>query len=77
MSVPRMIITADWSTRRMSRGVRTRASRGRGGWERRAGSTGSTPRDCAGGPSIIISAMRRWSVMMIMMMLKKVEMETH
>lgn len=48
-------MTADWSTRRIRRGVRTRASRGRGGCDRSAGSTGSTPSDCAGGPSIIIS----------------------
>jgi len=50
-----MMMVADWRTRWMSGRVRTRAWRGRGGSAMTAGSTGSTPRDCAGGPSIRMS----------------------
>jgi hypothetical protein len=39
----------------MSGRVKTRAWRGRGGRAMTAGSTGSTPRDWAGGPSIRMS----------------------
>lgn len=52
-------MVAEVSTRRMSGRVRTRAVRERGGRVMTAGSTGSTPRDCAGGPSMRISAIGR------------------
>ena len=55
MSVPSMIMLAEVRTRWIRARVRTRAPRGRGGRDMTAGSTGSTPRDCAGGPSIRIS----------------------
>ena len=43
--------------------VRTRAFFARGGRDMTEGSTGSTPRDCAGGPSIRISILlRQWMI---------------
>ena len=50
-----MIKEAEVRTRRISGFVRTRAFLERGGSVIMRGSTGSTPRDCAGGPSINIS----------------------
>jgi hypothetical protein len=55
-----MMMLADWSTRLRSVGVRTRAVLERGGRLIIVGSTGSTPRDWAGGPSMRMS--RMWSV---------------
>ena len=53
--VPRTIMAADVSTRCITGRVSTRAVRDRGGRVMTAGSTGSTPRDWAGGPSIRMS----------------------
>jgi hypothetical protein len=53
--VPSMIIEAEVKTRVMRGHVRTGALRFRGGRVMTSGSTGSTPRDWAGGPSIIMS----------------------
>ncbi len=50
-----MMIEADVRTRCMTRRVRTRAFLERGGRDIMEGSTGSTPRDWAGGPSIRMS----------------------
>lgn len=55
MMVPSMMMEAEVRTRWMRARVRTRAVRERGGRDMMAGSTGSTPRDCAGGPSMRIS----------------------
>lgn len=48
-------MVAEVRTRWIRARVRTRAFFGRGGRDMTAGSTGSTPRDWAGGPSIRIS----------------------
>ena len=64
LSVPSMMIVAEVRTRRMRGRVRTRAFLERGGRDITEGSTGSTPRDWAGGPSIRISGSRRqWTTM--------------
>lgn len=55
MSVPSMMMAAEVSTRWINGLVSTRADRERGGRFIMDGSTGSTPRDWAGGPSIRIS----------------------
>lgn len=55
MMVPSMMMEAEVRTRWMRARVRTRAVRERGGRDIIAGSTGSTPRDWAGGPSMRIS----------------------
>lgn len=50
------MITEAWVITRLRRaGVMARAWRERGGRDMTAGSTGSTPRDWAGGPSIRMS----------------------
>lgn len=54
-SVPSMMIEAEVKTRCITRRVRTRAVLERGGRDMIEGSTGSTPRDCAGGPSMRMS----------------------
>lgn len=54
-SVPSIISMADVRTRRINGLVRTRACLGRGGRLMMEGSTGSTPRDWAGGPSMRMS----------------------
>ena len=54
--VPIIIINAEVRTRWISGFVSTRALLGRGGRPMIEGSTGSTPRDCAGGPSMRISS---------------------
>lgn len=59
MRVPSIITVADVSTRWIKARLRTRAVFDRGGRDMTAGSTGSTPRDWAGGPSIRIS--KPWS----------------
>lgn len=53
--VPIITIDADVRTRLIRAFVNTGAFRLRGGRLITSGSTGSTPRDCAGGPSMIIS----------------------
>lgn len=53
--VPSMMIDADVRTRWIRRRVRTRAVLERGGRDIMEGSTGSTPRDWAGGPSMRMS----------------------
>lgn len=50
-----MMMEAEVRTRWMRARVRTRAVRERGGRDMMAGSTGSTPRDWAGGPSMRMS----------------------
>lgn len=56
--VPHMMMAADVMTRVINGQVRTGALRFRGGRIMTSGSTGSTPRDCAGGPSMMISVAR-------------------
>ena len=56
--VPSMIMVAEVRTRWMRGRVSTRAFFERGGRDITAGSTGSTPRDWAGGPSIRMSGIR-------------------
>lgn len=51
-------MVAEVRTRRRRARVRTGALRGRGGRDITSGSTGSTPRDWAGGPSIIMSVVK-------------------
>src|ERR1700710_2803576 len=53
-----MIIVAEVRTRVMRGQVRTGALRFRGGRVMTSGSTGSTPRDWAGGPSIMMSVQK-------------------
>lgn len=53
--VPSMMMKAEVRTRWIKGRVRTRAFLARGGQVMTAGSTGSTPRDWAGGPSISMS----------------------
>jgi hypothetical protein len=53
--VPNIIMEAEVRTRVMRGQVRTGALRFRGGRVITSGSTGSTPRDCAGGPSMMMS----------------------
>lgn len=55
MSVPSMMTVADVRTRWIKARLRTRAVLDRGGRFMMAGSTGSTPRDWAGGPSMRMS----------------------
>lgn len=50
-----MMMLAEVRTRRRSGLVSTLADLGRGGRFMMRGSTGSTPRDCAGGPSMRMS----------------------
>jgi hypothetical protein len=53
--VPATMIIAEVKTRRRRRGVKIAASRARGGFFITSSSTGSTPNDWAGGPSIKMS----------------------
>ena len=60
--VPSMMMEAEVRTRVRSGRVRTRADLERGGRVITAGSTGSTPRDWAGGPSMRMSGGEIWLV---------------
>ena len=53
-SVPAATSAADDRTRKTMASVIVGSSRFRGGWRRTASSQGSTPSDCAGGPSMMM-----------------------